>query len=158
MGWKEREAMADTSSRLGNWTYQRALMLMAFCLLAGIAGGWGIRGIHPASADPARVVSAPPVAPANTTAQAPSPTQLKVMADNQAASQILKLKSDPKNLELLTNIGNVYYDAQQYPTAIDYYGRVLQLNASDAPCAPTWRLLIGTWTTLTPRLQSSTRR
>ena len=124
--------MADTSSRLGNWTYKRALMLMAFCLLAGIAGGWVIRGIHPASADPARVVSAPPVAPVNTTAQAPSPTQLKAMADNQAASQILKLRSDPKNLELLTNIGNVYYDAQQYPTAIDYYGRVLQLNASDA--------------------------
>ncbi|WP_348261977.1 tetratricopeptide repeat protein [Telmatobacter sp. DSM 110680] len=124
--------MTDTSSpRLGSWTYQRALMLMSLCLLAGIAGGWTIRGIHPASADPARVVSAPQVTPTNTT-QAPIPTQLKAMVDNQAAPQILRLKSDPRNVELLTSIGNVYYDAQQYPTAIDYYGRVLQLNASDA--------------------------
>ena len=54
------------------------------------------------------------------------------MADSQAAPQILKLKSGPKNLDLLTSVGNVYYDAQQYPVAIDYYTRALQVNPSDA--------------------------
>ena len=54
------------------------------------------------------------------------------MADSQAAPQVLKLKSDPRNLELLTSVGNLYYDAQQYQVAVDYYGRVLQINASDA--------------------------
>jgi len=33
---------------------------------------------------------------------------------------------------LLTNIGNLYYDAQQYPTAIDYYERTLKAKPSDA--------------------------
>ncbi len=125
--------MPDTnSSPLRHWTYQRALILMAICLMAGIAGGWAIRGGGPPTSEAAKTVSTQPVAPASATAQPPSPAQLRAMADSQAAPQILKLKSDPKNPELLTSVGNIYYDAQQYPVAVDYYGRVLQLNASDA--------------------------
>jgi tetratricopeptide (TPR) repeat protein len=63
--------------------------------------------------------------------QSSSPDQLKAAADNQAAPMIAKLKADPKNLDLLTSIGNLYYDAQQYPVAIDYYGRELQIKPSD---------------------------
>jgi tetratricopeptide (TPR) repeat protein len=54
------------------------------------------------------------------------------MADNQAAPLIAKLNADPKNLDLLTSIGNLYYDAQQYPVAVNYYGRVLAVRPSDA--------------------------
>jgi tetratricopeptide (TPR) repeat protein len=54
------------------------------------------------------------------------------MADNQAAPLIAKLNADPKNLDLLTSIGNLYYDAQQYPVAVNYYGRVLAMKPSDA--------------------------
>ncbi len=125
--------MPDTSSSpLKNWTYQRALILMAICLMAGIAGGWAIHGGGPATSEAAKTVSTQPVAPTSAIAQPPSPAQLRAMADSQAASQVLKLKSDPKNLELLTSVGNIYYDAQQYPVAVDYYGRVLQITASDA--------------------------
>jgi tetratricopeptide (TPR) repeat protein len=125
--------MLDTnSSPLRHWTYQRALILMAICLMAGIAGGWAIRGGGPPTSEAAKTVSTQPVAPTKAIAQPPSPAQLRAMADSQAAPQILKLKSDPKNPELLTSVGNIYYDAQQYPVAVDYYGRVLQLDASDA--------------------------
>lgn len=62
----------------------------------------------------------------------PSPEQLKKMADTQAAPLIEKLKSDPNNPELLAGIGNYYYDAQQFPTAVDYYGRALKAKPSDA--------------------------
>jgi hypothetical protein len=41
------------------------------------------------------------------------------MADTQAAPLLEKLKADPANPGLLESIGNVYYDAQQFPTAID---------------------------------------
>ena len=125
--------MTDTnSSPLKQWTNHRALILMAICLMAGIAGGWALRGSHAATAESVKAVSAPPAAAASATVQPPSPAQLKAMADNQAAQQILKLKSDPKNSDLLTNVGNVYYDAQQYRVAVDYYGRVLQIKPSDA--------------------------
>jgi tetratricopeptide (TPR) repeat protein len=44
---------------------------------------------------------------------------------------IEKLKADPNNLELLQGIGNVYYDAQQFPTAIEYYQRALKVQPSN---------------------------
>ena len=42
-----------------------------------------------------------------------------------------KLKADPTNAGLLANIGNVYYDTQQYPTAIDYYQRALKVEPAN---------------------------
>ena len=58
--------------------------------------------------------------------QPPSPAQLKEMADAQAAPLIEKLKSEPADADLLASIGNLYYDAQQYPIAVDYYARALK--------------------------------
>ena len=57
---------------------------------------------------------------------------MKEMADAQAAPMLEKLKADPNNPGLLASIGNLYYDAQQYPVAVDYYGRALKLRPSDA--------------------------
>jgi len=54
------------------------------------------------------------------------------MADTQAAPLLEKLKSDPNNSSLLSEIGNLYYDAQQYPIAVDYYGRALKTKPADA--------------------------
>jgi tetratricopeptide (TPR) repeat protein len=123
----------NNSSRK-QWTAQRALILMAVCLMAGIAGGWAVRGARLfAQPGSATVQSAPPATAsvANPVALTPSNDQLKAAADNQAAPMIAKLKADPKNVELLTSIGNLYYDAQQYPGAVDYYGRELQIKPSD---------------------------
>jgi cytochrome c-type biogenesis protein CcmH/NrfG len=53
------------------------------------------------------------------------------MADTQAGPLIEKLKADPNNPQLLADVGNVYYDAQQYPTAIDYYQRALKLEPAN---------------------------
>jgi tetratricopeptide (TPR) repeat protein len=128
--------MQPTETRR-QWTSKQALLFVSLCLMVGIAGGWFVRGLQgtsqssttqAAAAQPAPMVTNPstPSAP-----QPPSPARLKEMADAQAAPQIEKLKSDPKNPDLLTSIGNLYYDAQQYPIAIDYYGRVLQARPSD---------------------------
>ena len=120
--------MNANRSSLNQWTSSQALILMALCLSIGIGGGWLIRNVrqsaHPeAAAPPASVPS---------TIGAPGPTNLKAMADTQAAPMLDKLKSDPTNPDLLTSIGNLYYDAQQYPIAIDFYGRALQSRPSDA--------------------------
>jgi hypothetical protein len=64
----------------------------------------------------AAAVTAPDAA--NDTAQ-PSPEQMKRMADTQAEPLLAKLKADPGNPQLLANVGNVYYDAQQFPIAIE---------------------------------------
>ncbi len=125
----------DTNNSLHKqWTTQRALILMAVCLMAGVAGGWAIRGARrTAETDSARSANAPqPATTSASAAQTPGPTRLKSMADNQAGPMILRLKTEPKNTDLLVNIGNLYYDAQEYPLAVDYYRRALQIKPSDA--------------------------
>ena len=126
--------MSDTSNNSVTWTSVQAYTLAVVCLLLGMAGGWLIRGSQsPAAPVEAAVASAPAPAGMGAAPNAqPTPEQMKKMADTQAAPQIEKLKSDPNNPELLANIGNLYYDAQVYPIAVDYYGRALKAKPSDA--------------------------
>ena len=112
------------------WTRDRAVILSVVCLVVGITGGWLIHGDHtPASG--AIQQTAPIAIPSNSASAAPTPAQLAAMADTQAAPLIEKLKTTPNDADLLASIGNIYYDAQQYPMAIDYYGRALKVKPSD---------------------------
>lgn len=111
------------------WTSKQSLILMALCLICGIAGGWLIGGGR-AATENVSAKTAPTTAPPATSAP-PSPAQLKEMADAQAAPLIAKLKADPANPDLLTSLGNLYYDAHQYPIAVDYYGHALTSKPSD---------------------------
>ncbi|MGA9642257.1 MAG: tetratricopeptide repeat protein [Terriglobales bacterium] len=132
--------MSDTKTNSSGvqWTGVQAYTLAVVCLLLGMAGGWLIRGSQSPTAVPVEAVSASAPAPGSmggamgAAPSQPSPEQLKKMADTQAAPLIEKLKSDPNNPELLAGIGNYYYDAQQFPTAVDYYGRALKAKPSDA--------------------------
>jgi len=116
------------------WTSVQAYTLAVICLLLGIAGGWLVRGSQsaPIAAGPD---VASPAAPAPMDAGAgsrPAPEQLKKMADAQAAPLLEKLKSSPNDAALLANVGNIYYDAQQYPAAIGYYQQSLKVQPADA--------------------------
>jgi len=112
------------------WTSLQAYVLAVICLLVGIAGGWFIRGSQaPAEATAGTASAAAPVAPpVNPGVQTPTPAEMRKMADTQAAPLIEKLRTDPANVAILESVGNLYYDAQQYPTAIDYYQRALKLE------------------------------
>jgi len=122
--------MSDRRSSSTGWTSAQAYTLAVICLLAGVAGGWLFRGSQPAAAAPIASESVTP-AGASTSAQ-PTPEQMKKMADVSAAPLLEQLKSDSNNSSLLANIGNLYYDAQQYPQAIGYYQHALQIQPSDA--------------------------
>jgi cytochrome c-type biogenesis protein CcmH/NrfG len=112
----------------------QAYTLAVVCLLAGVAVGWLFRGSQ-SQAVAAAVATTDSAAPAGmgTAAGAPpTPEQMKKMADTQAAPLLDQLKSDPNNAGLLANIGNVYYDTQQYPAAVDYYERSLKVQPANA--------------------------
>ena len=123
--------MKETNRTLIRWTRERAALAAALCLVAGIAGGWSIRGSRAAST---AQVSAPAAVNQQSGIEphAPATGQLKDMADTQAAPMLDKLKSDPNNPDLLAGLGNLYYDAQQYPIAVDYYARTLKARPADA--------------------------
>jgi tetratricopeptide (TPR) repeat protein len=124
--------MTDTNRATSTeqWTSVQAYVLAVICLLVGIAGGWLIRGSQsPAGTETASAAAAAPAITPGT--QTPTPAQMQKMADVQAAPVIEKLKADPKNVVLLESAGNVYYDAQQFPTAIDYYQQALRVEPAN---------------------------
>ncbi len=111
------------------WNSTQAYTLSVICLLVGLAGGWFIRGSQGAGA--VENVSAASATSADAAAQ-PSAEQIKHMADKQAEPLLAQLQADPNNPELLAKIGNIYYDTQQFPPAIDYYQRSLKNRPGDA--------------------------
>lgn len=126
--------MTEADRTPEQWTSVQAYTLAVICLLVGIAGGWFIHGSQsPAAAVPESASNAAPAsANPNGVAAAPSPAEMQKMAETQAAPLIEKLKADPTNADLLASVGNLYYDAQQYPTAIDYYQRALKTQPANA--------------------------
>ena len=127
--------MTDTNraASIEKWTSVQAYVLAVICLLVGIAGGWFIRGSQsPATAaGETASVPAPAAGSADLGAQTPTPAQMQKMADTQAGPLIEKLKADPTNAGLLESIGNIYYDAHQFPTAVDYYQRALKVEPAN---------------------------
>jgi len=76
------------------------------------------------------VDAAPATHAAGAAASGPAhtPRQMKEMADRQAAPLLEKLKSDPNNVALLTQVGAIYHVAQQFTEAASWYGRALQIE------------------------------
>jgi cytochrome c-type biogenesis protein CcmH/NrfG len=130
------ELKTTTSS---TWTNAQAISLAAVSLLLGVCGGWLIRSLSTSSA-PAQSVSTSSQSaapgqplPANFGAASalPSSQDLKQAADSQAAPLLEQLKADPTNAALLAQTGNLYYDAKQYSTAIDFYERSLKTQPAN---------------------------
>ena len=119
------------TSSAEQWTSVQAYALAAVCLFVGVAGGWFVRGSQAPSAPGMQTVAASTQG-SNTSAPQPSAEEMRRMADKQAEPLLAKLQTEPKNPELLASIGNVYYDAQLFPVAIEYYGRSLQTKPKDA--------------------------
>jgi len=118
-------------------------MMAVLCLLVGCAVGYLLRGsVGGSSSAPAPAAAAvdqqqgmPPAGMGGGMGgqqQMPSAAQLKAMADKQAAPLLEQLKSKPNDPALLAQIGNMYYDAQVFPTALDYYQRSLAGDAKNA--------------------------
>ncbi|MGD0790699.1 MAG: tetratricopeptide repeat protein [Terriglobales bacterium] len=125
--------MTDTNraTSIEQWTSVQAYTLAVICLLVGIAGGWFIRGSQSPAAAVTETASAPAMGSADAGTQTPTPAQMQKMADTQAGPLLEKLKTDPNNAGLLANIGNVYYDVHQFPTAIEYYQRALKVEPAN---------------------------
>jgi cytochrome c-type biogenesis protein CcmH/NrfG len=118
----------------GQWTSTQAYVLSVICLVVGVAVGYLLRGSAPSSNGTVTQARAGGMAPSPTgvvpmsSAPQPTPEELRHMADTQAQPLLKQLESDPKNSTLLYQIGNLYYDAQQYPEAVKYYESSLKVD------------------------------
>jgi tetratricopeptide (TPR) repeat protein len=112
-----------------NWTGTQAYVLAIICLVVGVAIGYLLRGsASPVATTTATQATASAPAGMGGTQQQPTPEQMKHMADKQAEPLLAQLKDKPNDPQLLYNIGNIYYDTQSYPEAIQYYERSLAQN------------------------------
>jgi len=150
-----RTAHAKASSS-ANWTSTQAYLMAVICLLIGVGAGWFLRGSQSPATAPVATSEAGGTAgnvPAGNMGgfggvagmgqQAPSPAQLKRMADTQAAPLLAQLKSTPNDANLMIQIGNSYFDSgeacretnqdcpEQFKTAIEYYERALKIQPTN---------------------------
>ncbi len=122
---------ASQPAKVSRWKPAQTYTMAAICLLIGVAVGYLVRG----SASPSPVVaSAPAVEPATdphagmAKQSMPSLEDMKQMADKQAQSLLAKLKDDPKNADLLNQIGSIYRVTHQFSTAVEYYQKSLEID------------------------------
>ena len=68
-----------------------------------------------------------------TAGQMPTLDQMKQMADKKAEPLLEKLKSDPKNSDLLIQTGKIYLATHQFKEAAAYYDKALQVDPKNVP-------------------------
>ena len=103
--------------------------MAAIFFLVGLAIGYLFPGSQ-FTAAPSQTVAratAPTAAAAMGNAHMPSMEEMKQMADKQAAPLLEKLKSDPNDLTLLTQVGAIYHITHQFGEAAAFYGRASQV-------------------------------
>ena len=111
------------------WSSREAYLLALVCLFCGFAIGYFVRGSS--ATIPATAGAATPQQQAQQ--QPAGNTQLHnaEAASLVAAPLLAAVKADPKNVDALIQLGNIYYDHHVYPEAIQYYTRALELKPDD---------------------------
>ena len=134
--------MSETNGNKSSqgWSSTQAYIMAVLCLLVGCAVGYLLRGSLGGNSTPtpaAAGIQQQPGAQQQPTMggqpQQPSAEQLKAMADKQAAPLLDQLKTKPNDPELLAQVGNLYYDAHDFPVAIDYYQKSLASKPKNPP-------------------------
>ena len=122
---------------LQGWSTMQAYTLAVVCLLLGGAIGYLLRGSEPAAVAPAQAATAQ--APANMApgqipgfGGVPGGGNSPEMVDKAAQPMLEALQRNPKDSDTLAKVGNLYYDAQLYPKAIEYYQQALKVTPGNA--------------------------
>jgi cytochrome c-type biogenesis protein CcmH/NrfG len=110
------------------WQPTQVYAMAAVCLVVGLAIGYLFRGSQSPAGMPSASTAQSSVAPGGMSGQMPSLDQMKHMADKKAAPLLEKLKSDPTNVDLLRQVGNIYQATHQFKDAASYYDQALKTD------------------------------
>jgi cytochrome c-type biogenesis protein CcmH/NrfG len=120
------------SSTAPSWTSVQAYVLASFCLVLGVALGYLFRGSASSVPQAAAAMQSTGAQVGNTQAQA---------ALQQSVTPLLDaVNRNPADYDSLVKLGDLYYDGQQFPNAIQYYERALAIH----PENPDVRTDLGT--------------
>lgn len=110
------------------WQPGQVYAMAGVCLVVGLAIGYLFRGSQSPAATPPAPNAQASAAPAGMGGQMPSLDQMKHMADKKAAPLLEKLKSDPTNVDLMKQVGNIYQATHQFKDAASYYDQALKTD------------------------------
>ncbi|MGA3055338.1 MAG: tetratricopeptide repeat protein [Candidatus Korobacteraceae bacterium] len=123
-----------------NWTATQTYAMAAVCLLIGVLVGYLVRGsakpaaqASPASAEMQQAATTPPSAAGQQQQKMPTLDDMKRMADKQADPLLAKLKTDPKNVDLLNQIALTYKATHQFKEAVAYFQKALDVDPKNVP-------------------------
>lgn len=106
-----------------------SLVFAAAGTLVGFLGGWIIGSQHTIARVPAAGMAASAPAPATSAGNAPSAPALDT-AKVQAATG--RASAEPRNPAPRIELGNLYFDAEQYQEAARWYQEALSIDSSNA--------------------------
>jgi len=115
------------------WQPSQVYAMAAVCLVVGLAIGYLFRGSQSTALAQPAVNAQSPTTPGGMGGQMPSLDQMKHMADKKAAPLLEKLKSDPTNVDLLKQVGNIYQATHQFKDAAGYYDEALKTDPKNVP-------------------------
>ena len=128
---------STSAASAGTWTGAQAYVLAAFCLLLGVALGYLFRGS--ASVGTAQAASSMTARQGSDAQPQADPNAQAALA--QAAAPLLDaVNKNPNDFDALVKLGNLFYDGQQFPMAIQYYEHALAIH----PDNPDVRTDMGT--------------
>lgn len=113
--------MPTNDQTLKTWNNVQTYSMAVICLILGIAAGYLLHAPATASAGPVAAKVTPAAAPGGAPHPMPSAADMKRMADKQVAPLLEQLQKDPKNADLLAQIGHAYMAAQQFQSAQQYF-------------------------------------
>jgi len=120
------ETIAEGSTA-SNWQVKQVFGMALICLTVGLAIGYLFRGSQ-STAPPSHTSTG-----AAGGGHMPSLEEMKSMADKKAAPLLEKLKTEPNNPDLLSQVGLIYKSTHQFNEAISYYQKALQIDPKNVP-------------------------
>lgn len=133
-------ANEPTTSPIGSarWPAAKVYGIASICLAAGLVIGY-LTGAPPSDTSaPTKEVSAAAPGAAqgamnggHSSSRVPSLDEMRQAADKQAGPLLENLKTDPNNIALLVQAGDIYYRSHQFEEATTYYGRAVKADAKN---------------------------
>ncbi|MCL4522790.1 MAG: tetratricopeptide repeat protein [Acidobacteria bacterium] len=131
MNEQRRAPSNESPASSSMWTSREAYLLAMVCLLVGAALGYFFRGSAGNIPVPVVQTATMPAAPQGSMPPAEGPPPTAEALSPIAAPMLAALKADPKNADVLVQLGNLYYDHRVYTEAIPYYKRALEVRPKD---------------------------
>ncbi len=124
----------QTPNKAAGWTNVQVYTAIAVVLVLGALGGYLLHNSSTPAESSSAAYSAPATLPPSALAGA-----AQQALDAQTKPLLQRLEANPKDVPALVELGDIYFDASKWPTAIDYYTRAL----NETPTNPDVRTDMG---------------